>query len=123
MERRLLRVNFLLDLDKLSETYETMKSDNIEYMRSKTIDLKGEIEYRMLSEECERKIDESAKEISKSIEQENRYKEQYEEILGRYCDAMRKLHFNCKWSTRDIAEFLNEDEPKIEMIIFDGSDI
>ena len=132
MDKRIIKANLILDLNTIEDVFDQMEANNIESQASKFTTVQAKVIYEIdqKDQKDKKSIDVHEKEyaeLSKTAreaeEKAGRWKEWHDEILKRYCNTIRKLYHEKHWTAHDIAKFLEEDEYKIELIIFNNYDI
>lgn len=132
MDKRIIKANFILDLNTIEDAFDQMEAHNIESQASEFTTVQARVVYEIDQkdkkdkksiDDHEREYAELSKSAREAEEKAGRWKEWHGEILKRYCNTIRKLYHEKHWTARDIAKFLEEDEYKVELIIFDKYDI
>lgn len=136
MDGRQLKVTFIMDLDSLENAFDRMEEHNIEYQCSNVTNVQAQMTYKADSKKVEKsgydykaadnyekEIAELSKEMKKLDQMSDMYKRWYNDLLEKHCRVIRSLYFDKHWKVKDIASLLGEDEYKIELIVFNNTDI
>lgn len=133
MDKRLIKANFILDLNTIKDAFDQMEANNLESQASRFTTVQAQVIYekdekdkkstRVVADDYEKEYAELSKTAREAEEKAGRWKEWHGEILKRYCNTIRKLYHEKHWTAHDIAKFLEEDEYKVELIIFNNYDI
>lgn len=128
MDGRQLKVTFVMDLDTLEDAFDKMEKHSVEYQCSNVTNVQAQMTYKAgydykAADNFEKEIAELSKEMKELDQKSDMYKRWYNDLLDKHCRVIRKLYFDMHWKVKDIASFLDEDEYKIELIIFNNTDI